>query len=76
MLRVDIGFSHCLTVDKAFVAFNKPIDFVYHSVVHFSGVFYFFRQRGSAHEPSRVFLMSPETPKDAERNGRAFGNVA
>jgi hypothetical protein len=35
-----------------------------------------FWQEGKAHGQSRVLLISPETPKDAERNGRTSGNFS
>jgi hypothetical protein len=38
--------------------------------------FSLFLQGGSAHELSRVLLISPETPKDTERNGRTFRNLS
>jgi hypothetical protein len=54
----------------------KPLDTLYHNVVYLVKIFFFFLARRIGHGQSRVLLISPETPKDAERNGRAFGNFS
>jgi hypothetical protein len=63
-------------VDEADFRQEKSFDFICHNVVYIPKSFSPFRQGGWAHGQSRVLLISPDTPKDAERNGGASGNFS
>jgi hypothetical protein len=67
----------CSSSDEEYALSDSNILTFYTTMWYIlSKYFSLFWQGGKAHGQSRVLLISPETPKDAERNGGASGNFS